>query len=646
MEKSYSPGKSDREIQINSAEGLLVASAIGIDLGTTSACAAQLSGHDLQFLCPIPEGIPAILALDEDGTLLVGTPAKKRLREFPESGLSGTKRLLGKKANTVVDQVRQLFTYELEAGEDDSLLLRIQDEVLTLEQITAAILAEVKRVAETHLERPVNEAVITVPAYFNQKQREAVRSAAKVAGLKVLSLLNEPTAAALAYGQGKGLQERVAVFDLGGGTLDIAVVDIKDNVFEVVAAGGDTFLGGVDFDESIAQWALSCFLEKHPVDSVGPFALARIRNAAEEAKIALSQKESALLFVPALAGDKTSGIDLNEELRRDQLEELTQALIDQSLIRLNQVLELSSGPPLNKLLIIGGQSQMPLLKEALLNTVGLDLEAQADPRTSVAAGAAIYAATLSGDTKLALSERLPLGVGIALPDGSTHTLFPAGEPLPAQCSRQFTTHQDNQTEVVLDLVQGQDNEDREPDALGTLRLNGLKEAAAGEVQLSVRFKLDEEGRLNIRAINPTTGEKVEAHLDTAAPPPLKSLSLPGLADLQSTLKEEAKEEETQAFKAATENIAVDPVETQAPLVEPASLATPAAPAIQMPPLPPLLPPQPPENTNTEAPTAPDDATPAPKPATPLVRLGNNRPYPFYLSFRDWIQDFLGGLFGR
>jgi molecular chaperone DnaK len=637
MEKSYSPGKSDREIQMNSAEGRLVASAIGIDLGTTSACAAQLSGQDIQFLCPIPEGIPAILALDEDGTLLVGTPAKKRLREFPASGLSGTKRLLGKKANTVVDQVRQLFTYELEAGEDDSLLLRIQDEVLTLEQITAAILGEVKRVAETHLQREVNEAVITVPAYFNQKQREAVRSAAKLAGLKVLSLLNEPTAAALAYGQGKGLQERVAVFDLGGGTLDIAVVDIKDNVFDVVAAGGDTFLGGVDFDESIAQWALSRFLEKYPAETVGPFALARIRNVAEEAKIALSQTETVKLFVPALAGNKNNGLDLHEELRRDQLEDLTQALVDQSLTRLHQVLDLTSGPPLSKLLIIGGQSQMPLLKKALLNAVGLDLEAQADPRTSVAAGAAIYAATLSGNTKLVLSERLPLGVGIALPDGSTHTLFPAGEPLPAQCSRQFTTHQDKQTEVILDLVQGQANKDGERDALGTLRLNGLKEAAAGEVQLSVRFRMDEEGRLNIRAINPTTGERVEAHLNTAAPPPLKGLQLPGLADLQSTLKEE--EEEAQAAKATTKNSTVDPEETQAPL------ATPALPAIQMPTLPPLLPPVTASSPNIEASSAPDATTP-PKPPTPMVRLGNNRPYPFYLSFRDWIQDFLGGLFGR
>ena len=638
-EKSSSPGKSDKESLGHTAEDHLVSSAIGIDLGTTSVCAAHLCGQEVQFLCPVPEGIPAILALDEKGNLLVGSAAKKRLKEFPGAGIARTKRLLGQSANNVVDQVRQLFTYELEDGEDDSLLLRIQDKVMTLTHITAAILGEVKRLAEAQLDHPVTEAVITVPAYFNQRQREAVRSAAKEAGLSVLSLLNEPTAAALAYGQGKNLQERVAVFDLGGGTLDIAVVDIKNNVFEVIAAGGDTFLGGVDFDESVAQWALSTFLKKNTISALGPFALSRIRTAAEEAKIALSNCETTSLFVPALAGDTEDGLDLQEELSRTQLEQLTQTLVEQSLNRLRQVLELTGEPPLGKLLIMGGQSQMPFLNAALVNAVGGGIAAQADPRTSVAAGAAIYAATLSGNPAISLTERLPLGVGIALPDGSTHTLFPAGEALPAQCSRQFTTHEDLQTEVLLDLVQGNENQDTPWDRLGTLRLNGLMEAPAGTVQLSVRFKMDEEGRLNIRAINPTTGEKVEAHLDTASPP-IENTPLPGLDDLRSTLLEEAKEEPTGEVMEAT--LEDEDEETDEAVLAP--LPPQAAPALLMPALPPLA-------TPTKA-APPEEATPPPEadgPAVknkPIVRLGDNQPYPFHLSVRDWIVDFVGGLFGR
>jgi molecular chaperone DnaK len=592
-----------------------VSSAIGIDLGTTSACAAHLGAQGIRFLCPVPEGIPAILAFNDAGELLVGTAAKAHLREFPASGISASKRLIGKKANNVAQQVRQLFTYELEDGEDDDLLIRIQDTVMTLTHITAAILGEVKRLAEIELDQPITEAVITVPAYFNQRQREAVRSAAKAADLTVLSLLNEPTAAALAYGQGKGLRERVAVFDLGGGTLDIAVVDIKNNVFEVVAAGGDTFLGGVDFDEAIAEWAMAAFLKENTVNNLGPFALARIHSAAEEAKIILSENEETSLFVPALAnnteGDSDSGVDLRMPLSREQLEFLTQGLVEQSLKRLQQVLELTADTPLSKLLIMGGQSQMPSLKAALIQRVGPDLETQADPRTSVAAGAAIYAATLSGNPAVSLSERLPLAVGIALPDGSVHTLFPAGEALPARCSRQFTTHQDQQTEVVLNLVQGPEDSSSDWDRLGTLRLNGLREAPAGTVQLSVRFKMDEEGRLNIRAINPSTGEKVETHLDTAAPPVLENQPLPGLADLRTTLQAEASESAGEIIEEAPPQL--------------------PAPVLLMPALAPLpIPPQ-------VEPIAP---------SKPVVQLGDNSPYPFHLSFRDWIVDFLGGLFGR
>jgi len=626
--------------------------AIGIDLGTTSACAAEWSKDGVRFLSPVPEGIPSVLALDEEGQLLIGEAAKRRLRDAPEAGISTTKRLLGKKANTVADQVRQLFTYDVEDGEDDTLLLRIQDEVLTLQQVTAAILGEVKRVAESHLEEPVQQAVITVPAYFNERQRAAVEQAAQQAGLRVLSLLNEPTAAALVYGHGKRLNERVAVFDLGGGTLDIAVVDIQDNVFEVVAAGGDTFLGGVDFDETIAQWALAQFLEAHPVNTLTPFAIHRLRRVAEEAKIDLSEKEIVPLFVPILAGGSDDGLDFNADLSREDLEALTEDLVKQCIHRLNNVLSVATDRPISAILVIGGQSQMPCLHTAVISSVGLDSAADANPYTSVASGAAIFASSLAGDTDLDLTERLNLGISIALPDGSLHRLFQAGDSLPSQCSKRFTTHEAGQEAIFLDLFQG--NADRTEDAerLGNVRFGGLRDAPAGQVELSVRFKLAKDGQLHIRAIETSSGERVETSLDTrppptptpeksddtaadpSAPPPLR-MALPGLADLQYTLEEEALESQTKPDEQTSEFTGKETApsalaEEESQPVEPQN-----PPQIQMPELPQL----------SVFDTPASQTTPIEN-DKPVVQLGSNKPYPLHLSLRDWIRDFFGGLFGN
>ena len=612
---------------------------IGIDLGTTSASAARLVNGAVQFLTPSPHGIPAVLALSENGEVLVGEAARLRLQETPESGVRNSKRLLGQSANTVASQVRQLFTYELAKGESDTLLLKIQEQVLTLEQVTTAILREVKRQAEDRLEESVTRAVITVPAYFNERQRQAVLSAASQAGLDVLSLLNEPTAAAIAYGHNKTLDERIAVFDLGGGTLDIAVVDVRDRNFDVVAAGGDTFLGGVDFDEAISRWALADFLEAHPEEDLSPFALPRLRVASEEAKIALSDRESAPLFVPAFSSAEAGGQDLSIALSRRSLEELSEPLLNQCVSRLAKVLEMADDRPISKILIIGGQSQMPLLKSVVLSATEAELEESAHPLKSVASGAAIYAASLGGETNVELSERLNLSISIGLPDGTVHRLFEQGCSLPSKCSRQFTTHQDGQGAILLELFQGNADLTRQCENLGSLCFAGLREAPAGGVQLTVRFQLDDSGRLSIRAIDPTTGEQVEAHLETQQtdsepaestpeihdPPPLR-LPLPGLEDVQKTLLAE-QESAPEGTEAPIHETAL-PTPTEEPESAP-------PPALTMPSLPPLEP----EVTEGLSPTHP----PA---STGTVMLGENKPYPKHLALRDWIRDFFGGLLGN
>ncbi|MEC7241359.1 MAG: Hsp70 family protein [Myxococcota bacterium] len=608
-------------------------------MGTTSASAARLVEGQVQFLTPSPHGIPAVLALSESGDVIVGEAARRRLQAMPQAGIRNSKRLIGQHSSTVANQVRQLFTYELAEGESDTLLLRIQEQVLTLEQVTTAILKEIKREAEGRIGEPVRKAVITVPAYFNERQRQAVQAAASLAGLEVLSLLNEPTAAAIAYGHNKTVNERIAVFDLGGGTLDIAVVDVHDRTFDVVAAGGDTFLGGVDFDEAISRWALVDFLETHPQEDLSPFALPRLRVASEDAKIALSDRDSAPLFVPALSTSNAGGRDLSIDLTRESLEELSQPLLNQCVSRLSKVLQMADDRPISKILIIGGQSQMPLLRSVVLEATEAQLEESAHPLTSVVSGAAIYAASLGGTTTVDLTERLNLGISIGLPDGTVHRLFECGTLLPAQCSRQFTTHQDNQSAILLELFQGNAELIRQCESLGSLCFGGLRDAPAGGVQLSVRFQLDEAGRLAIRAIDPTTGEQVEAHLETrqletpedaaedsppAIPPPLR-LPLPGLDDVHQTLLAERE----------TETIAPEILETHQDTQTQES--APPPPTLSMPPLPPLERLEEPETPHIVPSTAAPSNT---------VRLGENKPYPKHLALRDWIRDFFGGLLGN
>ena len=310
--------------------------AIGIDLGTTNSCAAIVENGRPRVITYKggQSTIPSVFAIDEKGERLVGHDAKKQAQLNPTNTVAAAKRLIGRNYHSkTIEKVKQVFTYELVEGESSEVLIKVRDQIFTLEQISSAILRKIREVAEESLGAEVDQAVITVPAYFNDRQRQAVRAAGKLAGLKVLRVLNEPTAAALAYGLGKNLNQRIAVYDLGGGTFDISVIDIKERIFEVIATGGDTFLGGVDFDDRIMQWVLETFQKQHGIDlSYDRVAIQRIRDAAETAKIELSSVMRTRLHIQYITkGENGNGIDIDIELTRERLEELCSDLVERTI---------------------------------------------------------------------------------------------------------------------------------------------------------------------------------------------------------------------------------------------------------------------------------------------------------------------------
>ena len=495
--------------------------AIGIDLGTTNSCAAIMEMGRPRVLTYKGGAttIPSVFAIDEKGQRLVGHEAKKQAQLNPTNTVMAAKRLIGRNFHSkTIDKIRQVFTYELLEGDNSEVLIKVKDQVFTLEQISAAILRKIKEVAEEALSTDVDQAVITVPAYFNDRQRQAVRNAGKLAGLKVLRILNEPTAAALAYGLGKNLSQRIAVYDLGGGTFDISVIDIKDRIFEVIATGGDTFLGGVDFDDRIMQWVLEQFLNKHGIDlAYDRVAIQRIRDAAETAKIELSSMASSRIHIPHIAKGDTGVLDIDLEVTRSQLEALTRDLVDRTITTCERIFK-EAGTTKNEvheILLVGGQSRMPLVQRSVTDFIGKPPCKGVHPDEAVAIGASIMAHSLAGDandTDVTLLDVLPMPIGINKVDGSMHVLFQKNQPLPDYKTRTLTTSKENQKSIMLRIYQGEDRMVANNELLGTFVFSGIRPARKGEVQIEVTFHIDSEGILNLTARDKATGQIVESTL--------------------------------------------------------------------------------------------------------------------------------------
>ena len=496
--------------------------AIGIDLGTTNSCCAYVANGKPQVIT-YRDGsrtIPSMFAIDKKGNRLVGSEALDQQEQNPEHTIAASKRLIGRSfGGKAMEKMQQVFTYELVEGESSEVLIKVADQVFTLEQISAAILRRIKESAEDVLDQEVDQAVITVPAYFNDRQRQAVRSAGKLAGLKVLRVLNEPTAAALAYGLGRTLNQRVAIYDLGGGTFDISIIDIKDKIFEVIATGGDTFLGGVDFDDRLMQWVLQTFVDEYDVDvSYDRRAVTRIRAASEDAKIRLSTDAETQILLDHICDDEDGNpLNLDIKVDRAQLEKLTEDLVDRSIATCERILAEanSTREAVDEMLLVGGQSRMPLVRAKVEGFIGKPPSQKVHPDEAVAIGAAIMAHSLSskaGPQDMTLLDVLPMAIGINKVDGTMHVLFAKNQPLPDYKTRTLTTSKTNQRSIMLRIYQGESKLVAENELLGTFVFSGLREAPKGQVKIEVTFHIDSEGILNLTARDIDTGQLVESRL--------------------------------------------------------------------------------------------------------------------------------------
>jgi molecular chaperone DnaK len=498
---------------------------IGIDLGTTNSCVAVLSGGRPQVLRS-KEGyntIPSVVSLTAQSKLLVSHRAKNQLVMRPQQTIYGAKRLVGRPFDSVVvRQVRERFHYEIIPDESGRAAVRLGEHVLSLEEVQGLILRECKEMAEAHLNQKVERAVITVPAYYSEQQREAVRKAGLMAGLKVERILNEPTSAALAYGLNRELSKKVLVYDLGGGTFDATVLRVEKNVFEVLGTGGDVFLGGLDFDNVIVDLLLERFQQQEKVAFSGDnVALSRVSDAAERAKVALSERTSHEVHIPMLMMDSAGKPrDLRVTLTRAEVDQACMPLVTRTLDVVRDVLldAKLKASDVDDIILVGGQSRMPIVREKLKELFGKSPQASVNADEAVALGAALYSGAVDKVSSVVLIDVLPMTIGIAMPGGAFKRVVERNTALPVQRSFALTTTRDNEEVMELSVFQGEDNHISANEYLGTVRVEGLPKGPKGSVRVAVTLKLDSECVLHVTASEYSTRKEVKATLATRYTP--------------------------------------------------------------------------------------------------------------------------------
>ena len=479
---------------------------IGIDLGTTNSCAAFVQGGKAQVLAS-REGyrtLPSVVAYDAEGKLLVGHRAKAQMIVNPRNTVYGAKRLVGRPyVSPTVQACKDRFHYEIIEGPGGAAAVRFAGRDYSLQQVSALILREIREMASQALGEPIDRAVVTVPAYYNDHQRSAVREAGQLAGLTVERIVNEPTAAALAFGYGKGLEKRILVYDLGGGTFDASVLEIQGDVYQVVSTGGDTFLGGGDFDAQLVDHLTYRFMDvqgfRPPDDRI---VWQRIRDAAEETKVALSSCGEAVARVPFIARSP-SGEDVGLEVpvSREELEELTGRLVDRTVEVCHEVLAAGglTRDDIDEVLLVGGQSRMPLVWRRIREEFGREPNRSVHPDEAVALGAALLADSATRIDSIVLIDVLAMGIGIGLPGGRVAMVLPRNTRLPARRAYEHGTTRDGQTELDLQVFQGDAPRVVECEYLGTVRVTNLPPRPRGAVRVSVEFALGAEGILTVTA---------------------------------------------------------------------------------------------------------------------------------------------------
>jgi molecular chaperone DnaK len=526
---------------------------LGIDLGTTNSCMAIMEGGE-PVVIPNSEGsrtTPSVVAFTKNGERLVGQSAKRQAVTNPSNTVFSAKRLIGRKFTEVSEESAHV-PFKVVEGKNGDAWLEVEEKGETKsfppEQISSMILGKLKADAEAYLGEPVTQAVITVPAYFNDSQRQATKDAGTIAGLEVLRIINEPTAASLAFGLDKKSEETIAVYDLGGGTFDISILEIGDGVFEVKATNGDTHLGGDNWDDAIISWLVEDFKSEHGIDlRTDKMSLQRLKEEAEKAKIALSSSQSTDINLPFITADASGPKHLNVQLTRSKIEQITDHLFERTVGPFKACLKdagLTEGD-INNLVLVGGMTRMPKVNEVARKLAGKEPNKGVNPDEVVAIGAAIQGAVLAGDVKdVLLLDVTPLTLAIETAGGVATAMIERNTTIPTKKSQIFSTYADQQTAVDIKVLQGERPMSKDNKLLGNFRLDGIPPAPRGMPQIEVTFDIDANGILHVSATDKGTGKEQKISITNAS----------GLSDDEvSKMKEDAErnaEEDARAKESA------------------------------------------------------------------------------------------------
>ena len=485
---------------------------IGIDLGTTNCCVSVLEGGTVQIISNREGGrtTPSVVGFTDKDERLVGQIARRQAVTNPANTLYAVKRLIGRKYNAPeVAKMREMVPFEIVEAPNGDAHIKVLGRVYSPPEISGIVLQRLKQAAEEFLGDKITEAIITVPAYFDDMQRQATRDAGKIAGLEVERIINEPTAAALAYGFGKNKNEKIAVYDLGGGTFDISILEINDGVFEVLSTSGNTFLGGEDFDQRIIDWAVELFKDESGIDLKGDrLALQRLKEAAERAKCELSSVDETNISLPFIAADPSGPKHINVNLTREKFEELVQDLVEASVEPCQKALWDAKLEPteIDKVILVGGQTRSPVIARMVTEVFGKAPSAEINPDEVVAMGAAIQGGVLAGDVKdIVLLDVLPLSLGLETRGGLFVKLIPRNSTIPLKNTMTFTTVVDNQQTVEIHILQGEREIASANRSLNKFELVGIPHAPRGVPQVDVTFEVDTNGIVNVSAQDKMTG---------------------------------------------------------------------------------------------------------------------------------------------